>query len=312
MNASLRQTYARVRHASSRKLNLFLAKRMGMARVPAIRISRALSIGLDPLPYLRRPQLAARLGAPQQGDIVVERAKGYTWLAPEKLPEMPAALKQGMEVFRARTEAGELERFKFGASRKNFLVYASQKHQSAQYTDLMRLALARPILDAVSRYLGSVPILSNVSVMVSLPNDSETGSQLYHLDFGDDQQIKMFVCLDEVDDEHGPFTFLPVPETNRVIEGLGYDRGRLTIQQITEFLGPGKEIQVKGSPGTGLLVDTSRCLHYGSLRNSKTRIMLQVQYADYYAPELRPAQWPTEMLTDKLQLDEIQRMAIGA
>jgi hypothetical protein len=311
MPPALRRSYARARHAASRGLNLFLAKRLGIPRVPAIRISRALSIGMNPFPYINRPGLAKHLGAAPSDAIVVNKFDAYTPISPDRLPEISAAVKQGMEVYRTRERSGELQRYDHGASRKEFLVYASQKSETAQHLDIMRLALARPILDAVTRYLGTVPILSDVSIMVSLPNLSEIGSQLYHLDFADDRQVKLFVCLDEVTDEHGPFTFLPAQQSQSVVDGLRYDRGRLTIEEVERFLGPGKAIALTGQPGQGMLVDTSRCLHYGSRQNSRTRVMLLVQYTDYYAPELMPADWPMERLVCALDLDEMQRLAIS-
>jgi hypothetical protein len=311
MSQSLRQSYARARYAASRNLNLFLAKRLGVPRVPAIRISRAVSIGMNPFPYMHRPELARRLGAPAGEAIAIEGPRGCAAIAPDRLPEIGPAVRQGMEVFRESERTGALQRYDHGASRKEFLVYATQKRATAQYLDIMRLALARPVLDAVSRYLGAVPILSDVSVMVSLPNLSEIGSQLYHLDFADDRQVKLFVCVDDVTDEHGPFTFLPANDSERVVEGLHYDRGRLTIEDVQAFVGPGKEIKLVGAPGQGMLVDTSRCLHYGSRQNSKTRVMLLIQYTDIYAPELSPAAWPVDTLSRALDLDEIQRLAIS-
>ncbi|MEX2298755.1 MAG: hypothetical protein WD715_15180 [Dongiaceae bacterium] len=311
MSQSLRQSYARARYATSRNLNLFLAKRLGVPRVPAIRISRAVSIGMNPFPYLHRPELARQMGAATGDAIAIDPARACAAIAPDRLREIAPAVKQGMEVFRESERTGALQRYDHGASRKEFLVYATQKRATAQYLDIMRLALARPILDAVSRYLGAVPILSDVSVMVSLPNLSEIGSQLYHLDFADDRQVKLFVCVDDVTDDHGPFTFLPGDESERVVEGLNYDRGRLTIEEVDRFLGPGREVRLTGQPGQGMLVDTSCCLHYGSRQNSKTRIMLLIQYTDIYAPELSPADWPVDTLVRALDLDEIQRLAIS-
>jgi hypothetical protein len=311
MSQSLRQSYARARYATSRGLNLFLVKRLGMPRVPAIHISRAISIAMNPFPYLRRPKLSEQMGLAPADAVAIDRTRACAPIAPDRLPEIGPAVKQGMDVFRESEREGSLQRYDYGTSRKEFLVYATQKRATAQYLDIMRLALARPILDAVTRYLGAVPILSDASVIVSLPNLSEVGSQLYHLDFADDRQIKLFVCVDEVTDEHGPFTFLPATESEHVVEGLRYDRGRLTIEEVERFLGPGRDIRLVGEPGRGMLVDTSRCLHYGSRQNSKIRVMLLIQYNDYYAPELSPANWPVEQLSEDLELDEIQRLAIS-
>ena len=156
----------------------------------------------------------------------------------------------------------------------------------------MRLALARPLLEAVSTYLGSFPILNDVNVMVSLPNDSEVGSQLYHLDFADERQIKFFLNVDLVSEDNGPFTFVTASDTQRLIDKFNYDRGRLSIEEVTDAIGEDRQLKAVGPSGSGLLVDTSSCLHYGSNKNNTTRIVVLVQYTDYYVPEQPPTNWP--------------------
>ena len=304
---------APLRYRISRKLNLFLAKKLKVPRVQAIRIARTFNILAKPFSQIQRrraaePIIRARTGA--KPAVAIDRKEGYAFTSPQAVPEIAGAIAQAAEIYRAASEQHSLERVEGGTSRKAFMMQAAEGAAMNRYTDIMRAAVARPVLDAVTEYLGEVPILGNVTIMVSVPNNSQVGSQLYHLDFADEKQVKLFIYVDEVTQDNGPFTFTPISVTNELIKAYGYDRGRLTIEEVEKAVGAKKEIQVTGPAGTALLCDTSRCLHYGSNRNKTTRIVLLIQYVAHAVPEQPPAVWPVDDIAKRIPLDDIQRMVL--
>lgn len=304
---------APLRYRVSRKLNLFLAKKLKMPRVSAIRIARAVNILARPFTQIQRRRAAEpiiRTRAASKPAVVIDKKEGYTFTSPEQVPEIGAAIAEAAGIYRAAAEKQGLERVEGGTSRKAFMMQAAEGAAMSRHTDIMRAAVARPILDAVTEYLGEVPILGNITIMVSVPNESQVGSQLYHLDFADEKQVKLFIYVDAVTKDNGPFTFTPISVTNDLIKAYDYDRGRLSIDQVEKAVGANKEIQVTGPAGTALLCDTSRCLHYGSNRNKTTRVVLLIQYVAHAVPEQPPAVWPVEDIASRITLDDIQRMAL--
>ena len=167
-------------------------------------------------------------------------------LRPKRFRKSAGAIAEAPSIYRAAAEKQALERVEGGTSRKAFMMQAAEGAAMNRYTDIMRAAVARPLLDAVTEYLGEVPILGNVTIMVSVPNNSQVGSQLYHLDFADEKQVKLFIYVDEVTQDNGPFTFTPISVTNELIKAYGYDRGRLTHRPGREGGRPGQ-----GDPGYG-------------------------------------------------------------
>ena len=295
-----------LRYRMSRSINLFLAKRLGVPRVPAIRIARGLNILARPAQHIRRRRAVAATASP----IAIPPRDGYAFVDRRQVPELDAAIRQASAIFAsARHEAG-FQRNDGGTSRKDFLLNASEGIAMSRYPDIMRLAVSRPVVDAVAAYLGEVPIVSNVSLLVSVPNHTQLGSQLYHLDFADEKQIKFFVYVDAVDLDNGPFTFVPAALSEQLVGSFRYDRGRLGLDEVREAAGPGGEISVTGPAGTALLVDTSRCHHYGSNRNRSIRVALLVQYTSHAVPEQPPVRWPVDELAETLQLDDVQRMVL--
>jgi hypothetical protein len=307
------RTAAPLRYRVSRSLNLFLAKQMRMPRVPAIRIARALNMACTPLAQVQRRRIAKELiEARRQAEpaIRIDGRDGYAFVAPDALPEIAPAIAEAREAYQRTVEAEALTLGHGGTSRKTFMRYASDGAATARLPAIMKLATARPLIDAVSEYLGEVPLIGNASILVSMPNESQVGSQLYHLDFADEKQVKLFVYADLVTPDSGPFTFTSIPVTDRLLAAYRYDRGRLSIEQVREAVGPENEIQVTGPAGTALLCDTSRCMHYGSNRNVAVRIVVLIQYVAHAVPEQPPAVWPVDDLARQLQLDDIQRLAL--
>lgn len=304
---------APLRYRISRKLNLFLAKKLKVPRVSAIRIARTVNIIAKPFTQIQRRRAAEeiiRQRARTQPAVTIDKKEGYSFTSPKEVPEIADAIAEAAGIYRIAAEKQALERVEGGTSRKAFMMQAAEGAAMNRYTDIMRAAVARPLLDAVTEYLGEVPILGNVTIMVSVPNNSQVGSQLYHLDFADEKQIKLFIYVDEVTQDNGPFTFTPISVTNELIKAYGYDRGRLTIDEVEKAVGAEKEIKVTGPAGTALLCDTSRCLHYGSNRNKTTRVVLLIQYVAHAVPEQPPAVWPVDDIAKRIPLDSTQRMAL--
>lgn len=94
---------------------------------------------------------------------------------------------------------------------KNYLVRLidfSTPH--AADSAMLRLALDERILSIVARYMGVRPILHGVAAWYNFPVAQDASfSQLWHRDPEDVKTVKVFIYLDDVGPENGPFTYLP-------------------------------------------------------------------------------------------------------
>ena len=304
---------APLRYRISRRLNLFLAKNLKVPRLKAIRIARSINVAARPLEQIKRRKAAETIILGRKTGkqaIVIDKREGYAFVSPLELPEIGPAIEEAARVYAIAVEKQNLQLGDGGTSKKTFMQYAADGEETSRCTQIMKLALSRPLIDAVTEYLGEVPIVANASIVVSVPNDSQVGSQLYHLDFADETQVKLFVYVDAVTKDNGPFTFTPVSITEELVRTYKYDRGRLSVEQVQAAVGKKNEIQVTGPAGTALLCDTSRCLHYGSNRNRTTRVVLLIQYVSHAVPEQPPVIWPADQLARDLNLDPIQKMVL--
>ena len=183
-------------------------------------------------------------------------------------------------------------REKFLAQKQSFLRYLLDDDDLRQHPEIVDFALSDGLLGAATRYLGMVPYLSRVDLMYSLPRGSgdNIASQLFHLDHEGVTQVKAFIHLFDVADREGPFTFIPADATTRIVNDirrLRKQRGsrhdvelrRYSDEEIAAVGGTKDIVTVKGPTGTGVAVDTSRCLHLGSrVEEGAFRLCLYLQY----------------------------------
>ena len=152
------------------------------------------------------------------------------------------------------------------------------------------------ILKIVSKYLGCVPLLTHISVWWS-PNDKiyEQSSQFYHLDHEDYKQVKGFLFLSDIDEESGPLHAISSSQSLKIQKKISYDmkdkNKRVLDKTINEFnLKNNRKLNIEkfvGKKGDLLLMDTSKCFHFGSRKSSKERLILSFQFITPFAYHLR-------------------------
>ena len=142
----------------------------------------------------------------------------------------------------------------------------------------LNFALDENLIAAVTDYLGTIPILYRVSLMYSryVPESPYESSQLYHCDWDAVSQVKVFVHVNDVAPKNGPLVVVDANESKEVRRKLGYvyrsrksRKGmyagpRLTDRQVEANVNKHSIHTILGPSGTISIIDTSRCLHYGS------------------------------------------------
>lgn len=263
----------------------FLKKRLGVPPHFARRAVRALCQMRNPWELLRRP--LAPVVAP-----AIPWQTGYRVLTPEILPGMDRVAALCADWFQAHlADTAEARR---AAAKKPYLVTLAQDLDFVRMPEVLLFLLSPPMLDLMRGYFPRVPRLASVRLWWSPPNDDNlTYSQLFHVDHADDREVKLLLNVTDTESDQGPFTFLPADATETALKHVRLDDRRITDAALFAALGPAvRPIALTGPAGTAALVDTSRCLHYGSRGNQRARLMLMAQFVDFYAPRvLKPVAW---------------------
>lgn len=145
----------------------------------------------------------------------------------------------------------------------------------------MAFALSRPVTEAITGYFGHVPRLRQMGVHVTLAEEggpSLTNAQRLHRDAPEQRSHKprIFLNLDHVGPDTGPFTFLPLDKTSAALAATGNDEP--TDREAADRVGSDAFRSLTGPAGRGVVIDTSRCLHFGGRVSAGRRAMLMLHY----------------------------------
>lgn len=297
-----------------RTLNRVLNKRVGLNQILVHALLRRLKRAAMPRPLRRAQALPVQ---PPAADWRLDPEEGYRRLDAAAVPGWPGVSGRCIQLFDAYKDRETTA----GNPRKTFLHTLADADTLLRYPELVEFMLQRPLLDAARDYLGRLPQLAGAALWWTPPNDTATRSQLWHLDEEDRSQVKVLVPMTEVTAESGPFTFIPSAASARAVEAYNAGRtfgrwrrlGRLTDDMLA---GCGVDpvdhaIAMTGSPGAGVIVDSSRCLHFGSRGNKVDRVVLMFHFLPWDTPGASTFRWKHRETIEGIRLDPLQQAVLG-
>lgn len=253
-----------------------VAKRLNVSRRTIFRLVKTRRMATHPMSVLERRRAAAQ---------VLENSKWRGYISPDSgfktFPEQEIPGLAPVVAVCQRLLAGyESKNLETSQSKKPFFSNLLTQADLAAHSEILDFAISPAVTEIVTDYLGAVPRMHCLGIFVSPATDTVISSQCFHLDEHDFRQVKIFVNLDDVTADEGPFTFLPAQATGAVCRavGKGWGSGRLTDDEVLENTAPENVVRLTGSAGGGAFVDSSRCLHYGSRTKKGRRAVLMIQY----------------------------------
>jgi hypothetical protein len=227
-------------------------------------------------------------------NVQMSRQDGYAIVKPASLPGSEDIITLSLRLFeekKRKLEAAIGPDTELHAKKWAFLRSVLNNQDLRQHPELVDFALSDELLSLVTNYLGTIPHLNRVDLLYSVSHGGEEAisSQIYHLDPEGRRQAKLFLNLRDIGPDEGPFTFIPAAASSRIIKSIKHRRaaddgselamGRYLDEELSEVGGLDQSISVMGPAGSGVLVDTSRCLHCGSrVKPGTYRLCLYIQY----------------------------------
>jgi hypothetical protein len=317
-----RASLARVQAAPARRTSPTLAAKLALGRVvkrlglpvePLFYLMKAGRMALHPAEALRRRRTAAALRDGHWSEII-SRAKGFGLFGPDVFPGTAAAMSAARSVFQ-RWEASGAAR----ATDKPFLVNVLDREDLVRHPELLDFALSDAVLRAATAYFGEVPLLRAMAVFYSPKNDLHQASQKFHIDTDDLRQLKCFINVEPTDAAAGPFSFLDAELSDRVRAKLqhGWKGGRIEDEDVFSVAKLSDLRELLGPSGSGGLIDTSRCLHFGSRARGGSRLVLMFQFTSFahlkeddgYGPDGAVV---TKLPADRYRGDALRMLVLGS
>jgi hypothetical protein len=249
--------------------------------------------------------------------ITISETEGYILLPKGSVAGYEAFQSRVRRLFKERLQSdGSIVRMSYDGSKKNPKRYMQSvlcAEDYAHYPELLSLGLNRHVLAAVSRYLGTLPVLRTVDVFWTPPPDGSEhkGSQRFHFDHDDYREVKLFFYIEDVDERGGPFTFLPKTLSDEVAAKATPFRGEsYTDEDVHRVCPPELSVKFVGPAGTGVIVDTSNCLHFGGRVDHRGRLMAMHQYLRPQSNVIMHARTNLDAIVG-LELDDLGRHVIA-
>ena len=149
----------------------------------------------------------------------------------------------------------------------------------------LRVCLSPRLLDVANEYMGMWSKLEYLDAWYSVPQEVDAerrASQRWHRDFNDGKLLKAFLYLVDVDDETGPFEYVPGSA------GDGPYAGEWPWEPLGENYPPHEELTTRipesaiktftAPRGTVIFCDTSG-FHRGGFATVKPRVLATVTYS---------------------------------
>ena len=286
---------------------LRLPRHLGQPALSAVKIAS------HPGQYWLRRRIAADLIATTQEAAAMPHVAGYRFFGPDDYAGVREVVDYCTRLYRKARQVNSADAFVTNP-RKRFLLPVLAGADFCQHPDLIRFMVSRPILDAATAYLGSVPLLAGAKLWWSPENETARSSQRFHLDYEDVTQFKVFVNIFETGLDQGPLTFIPAQASDHIQQSIGRVIGRVDDEHVYAAGGAGQILRLVGPPGSGAFVDTSRCLHYGSRGNRRDRLVLMFQFLAQHAPYQSTARFQVRAdiaARAGLDTDPVQKLALG-
>ena len=164
-------------------------------------------------------------------------------------------------------------------TKKDYRVHLASQALDVE-SPLIQLAINPGLLSRVNGYLGMWSYLREVQIWLDMPTPGEAKeTQLWHRDDDDHANVKAFIYLNAVNEEGGPFCFVPRTHVFGTLKHAvpRTAPGRMTDDQMAAHVPAAGWTRCIGSAGSLILADTTG-FHKGLKPMAQHRVLVSLHY----------------------------------
>ncbi|BAZ12751.1 hypothetical protein NIES4071_45840 [Calothrix sp. NIES-4071] len=161
--------------------------------------------------------------------------------------------------------------------RNEYVVHATNE-QMMEYPEIFLWGLERRILNIAETYFGLPVAYHGAYLRRDIANNVQRKSRLWHMDTEDRQVLKAIIYLHDVNEQQGPFQYIPMAVTQKLVQTLKYKQGYIqdSVMQHTASLSDCKSCL--GVVGTVIFAATGSIFHRGKIPVASDRLALFFDY----------------------------------
>lgn len=163
-------------------------------------------------------------------------------------------------------------------NKHEFVVHATSP-QIIEYPEIFLWGLEQRLLNIVENYLGLPVAYNGVYFRRDIANQVEQTSRLWHIDKEDTNILKIIIYLHDVNEDTGPFQYIPQIFTEEISHALKYTSGYIQEQTMKKVISPSNYKSCLGSLGTVIFAATSNIFHRGKIPVNADRFTIFYDYS---------------------------------
>jgi hypothetical protein len=245
-------------------------------RVPFERFAKILSLPN----HLRRKKLGEGLVRGANGAPAVPEDRGYlVWKEGSRLSAVQAALSHAKRRI-SEVDLGNLRHYL--PHRDRYLKEIPLSDDKAVPPEYLALATDPAIMAIVCRYYGFLPSLNLIQILYS-PNKErieDHSTQLFHIDTRGYRMLRLHIPIETISETAGPIHILPIDKSRRLV--ANYRGGYWPDERVFELAKKEDVVSLTAEPGTVILFDSCRCMHFGARPGDRPRFSIHLQYRSPY------------------------------
>ncbi|TRW43376.1 hypothetical protein [Georgenia yuyongxinii] len=168
---------------------------------------------------------------------------------------------------------------------------------------LWRWGLSEPMLDLAENYLGMPARYYGAYVRREVADGQALDVRQWHRDIEDRTSLKILIWLNDVDEDGGPFAYLPVEKSDHAVETLRYVAGFVTDEEMRRVVPESEWRTCPGPRWTAVLADNCRLLHRATPPQAKDRYSVTFTWTTRHPVKTMPQ--------EAMSADQVRRLTTG-
>ncbi|MEL6158283.1 MAG: 2OG-Fe(II) oxygenase [Cyanobacteria bacterium J06554_11] len=151
-----------------------------------------------------------------------------------------------------------------------------------KYSAIHLWGLQDRLLDILENYYGAPVSCIGVNMRRDIADGKQKGTKLWHIDWEDRKVMKIAIYLNDVDDDGGPFEYIPLESSPSYRD---FPSSAIYDEDMEKVVSRSKWVACKGPTGTVVFADNAKLFHHG-------RTPLRDRYTIFYAYAYRQPKRP--------------------
>jgi hypothetical protein len=166
---------------------------------------------------------------------------------------------------------------KLSGKNNEYVIHATSE-QIMKNPEIFTWGLEQRLLNIVENYIGLPVAYHGAYFRRDVANNVERKSRLWHIDKEDRKICKIVIYLNDVNDDNGPFQYIPHCLTSTVARLLKYDYDYVEDRTMQKVISPSNYKSCTGSAGTVVFAGTGSIFHRGKVPMSSDRFSIFYDY----------------------------------